>query len=109
VNPNPHEVTLQKIRFALVHEQDTLITGWNPEKRVLAPGDSQALRATLQLPHAAFKRLPNDIWTDPDARFELIGDAFLDTWVGEMRFPGAFHQVIHVNMPQQMARYRDLM
>jgi hypothetical protein len=109
VNPNPHPVTLNRMHFALKHGEDTLLSGWNPQKQELAAGDSQVVHATLQLPNAALSRLPPEMLINPDAQFTLIGDAYLDTWLGAMRFPGAFHQTIHVNMPEQIARYRDMM
>jgi hypothetical protein len=86
-----------------------LLSGWNPEKRVLAPGDSQSFQAPLELPHAAWKRLPADVLTNPDVRFEIIGDAYLDTWLGEMTFPGALHQTIHVNMPAVIEKFQNQM
>jgi hypothetical protein len=109
VNPNSHPVTLNRMRYALLHGADTLLAGWNPAARELAPGDSQPLEATLELPHAAWKRLPPGIFSDTAAKFTLIGDAYLDTWVGPLRFPGALRQEIKVNMPEQIVRYRDLM
>jgi hypothetical protein len=109
VNPNSHPVTLNRMHFALMHDQDTLLSGWNPEKRVLAPGDSQTLETTLEFPIAALGRLPPALLADADAQFTLVGDAYLDTWVGAMRFPGALRQTIHVNMPKQLTHYRDLL
>lgn len=107
-NPNPHPVTLNRMRFTLLRGADTLLTGWNPEKRVLAPGDSQRLAATLTLPLAALGRLPPALLVDTAAEFTLVGDAYLDTWLGAMKFPGALHQTLHVNMPEQMARCNEL-
>lgn len=108
-NPNAKPVTLSRMRFALLHDADTLLTGWNPAQKEIAPLDSQVIQTTLDLPNALWKRLPGSIWSDTDAKFVVTADAFLDTWVGQIEVPGAVHQTIHVNMPAQMAKYRDLL
>ncbi len=108
-NPNSKPVTLSRMRFALLHDADTLLTGWNPAKKEIAPLDSQVIQTTLDLPNALWKRLPGSIWSDTDAKFLVTADAFLNTWVGPIEVPDAVHQTIHVNMPAQMAKYRDML
>lgn len=108
VNPNVHPVTLEKMRFSLVHGKDTLLTGWNPAKKAVAAGDSTILQSTLELPHAALQRLPPSLLANTNAEFTLIGDAFLQTWVGEVHVQDALKKTIHVNMPEQVAKVRNL-
>ncbi|GEM_PF-3870014 len=108
-NPNAHPVNLSRMRFALLHDADTLLSGWNPAKKEIAPNDSQVVQTTLDLPNSLWKRLPGSIWSDTDAKFLITADAFLDTWVGQFEVPNAVHQTVHVNMPAQMAKYRDLL
>lgn len=107
-NPNSRPVTLEKMRFVLLRERDTLVSAWNPERRELMPGDSAVLQTTLQLPHAILQRLPPSVLAETRAEFTLIGDAFLQTWVGEVRVPGALRQTLHVNMPEQVAKVRNI-
>lgn len=107
-NPNSRPVTLQKMRFALLRGRDTLVSAWNPERRELAAGDSAILQTTLQLPHAILQRLPPSLLAETRAEFTLIGEAYLQTWVGEVRVPGALNQTLHVNMPEQVAKVRNI-
>ena len=109
VNPNKHPITLTKLHFTLMHEADTLLTGWNPSKMELAVGDSEIVRTNLDLPNAVWKRLPSSIWTQTDAQFLVTTDAYLDTWLGQIKVPNAVRETIHVNMPEQMAKYRDML
>jgi hypothetical protein len=108
-NPNPREVTLTRMRFSLLHEADTLLSGWNPEERVLPAGDSQSVETTLDLPNAVFQRLPPLIWTQSDARFRIVADAYVHTWMGDLMVPQAIDQIVHVDMTKQAARLRDLL
>lgn len=107
-NPNAKEVSLNRMRYALLYQSDTLLSGWNPDKRVLAAGDSQVIRTTLDLPNAVFKRLPPAIWSRTDAEFTLVADAYLSTWVGDIMVPQALKQTIRINMTEQVAKYRDM-
>jgi hypothetical protein len=106
-NPNARPVTLEKMRFALLHGKDTLVSGWNPGKLELAAGDSAVLHSTLEIPHTFMQRLPPGLLRNTAAEFTLSGDAYLQTWLGEVQVPNAFRKTIHVNMPQQIARVRD--
>lgn len=108
-NPNTHEVSLSRMRFTLLHEADTLISGWNPEEHVIPAGDSVTVAATLDLPNAVLQRLPPGIWSRSDAEFRLVGDAYLHTWLGNLTVPGAVDQTVHVDMTKQMARLRELL
>lgn len=108
VNPNKKPVTLDKMRFSLLHAEDTLVAAWNPERKELAPGDSLSIRSNLEIPHALLQRLPPSLLADPKAEFTLVGDAYLNTWLGEMTIPGAMSQTIQVNMPEQVAKVRAL-
>jgi hypothetical protein len=108
-NPNSHEVTLTRMHFTLMHEADTLLTGWNPAPRVLAAGDSQSVETTLDLPNAVFQRLPAGIWAQSDARFQIIADAYVHTWMGDLMVAKAIDQTVHVDMTKQTARLRDLL
>lgn len=108
-NPNPHEVTLTRMRFSLLHEADTLLSGWNPEQHVLPAGDSISAETTLDLPNSIFQRLPPGIWSQTDARFRIVADAYLNTWMGDLLVPNAIDQIVHVDMTKQMARFRDLL
>lgn len=107
-NPNAHEVTLNRMRYALLYESDTLLTGWNPEKRLIAAKDSQVIATTLDLPNAILKRLPAGIWSQTDAKFKLVADAYVSTWVGDIMVPYAINETVHINMTEQVAKYRDL-
>jgi hypothetical protein len=109
VNPNPHEVTLTRMRFSLLHDADTLLSGWNPEQHVLAAGDSISAETTVDLPNSIFQRLPAEIWTQTDARFRIVADAYLHTWMGDLLVPNAIDQIVHVDMAKQMTRFRDLL
>lgn len=108
VNPNDRPVTLEKMRFVLLHGQDTLVTAWNPAKRELAAAESTVLQSTLELPLAIIQRLPPSLLADTRAEFTLAGDAYLQTWIGEVHIPDALKQKIHVNMPEQVAKVRNL-
>jgi hypothetical protein len=108
-NPNTHEVTLTRMRFFLLHEADTLLSGWNPDQHVLPGGDSISAETTLDLPNSIFQRLPPGIWSQTDARFRIVADAYLHTWMGDLLVPKAIDQVVHVDMTRQMARFRDLL
>lgn len=108
-NPNPHEVTLSRMRFTLLHEADTLVSGWNPEEHALPAGDSLSVETSLDLPNAIFQRLPAGIWSQTDARFRIIGDAYLHTWLGDLLVPKAIDQDVHVDMTKHVARLRDLL
>jgi hypothetical protein len=107
-NPNAKEVSLNRLRYALLYQADTLLSGWNPEKRVLAAGDSQVIRTTLDLPNAVFKRLPPALWSQTDAQFTLVADAYLNTWIGDITVPQAIKETVHINMTEQVAKYRDM-
>jgi hypothetical protein len=109
VNPNPREVTLTRMRFSLLHESDTLLSGWNPEQRVVPAGDSLAVETSLDLPNAVFQRLPAGIWMQKDARFQIVADAYLHTWMGDLMVAKAIDQTVHVDMTKQTARFRDLL
>jgi hypothetical protein len=108
-NPNPHAITLSRMRFSLLHEADTLLSGWNPDQHVLGAGDSISAETSLDLPNAIFQRLPAGIWTQSDAQFRIVADAYLHTWMGDVLVPHAIDQIVHVDMAKQMARFRDLM
>jgi hypothetical protein len=108
VNPNAKPVTLEKMRFAFLHSGDTLVTAWNPARRELPAGDSAVLSTSLDIPHALLQRLPPGILSDTKAEFTLVGDAYLQTWVGEVVVPGALKQNLHVDMPAQMAKVRTI-
>jgi hypothetical protein len=108
-NPNAREVTLNRMRYALLYESDTLLTGWNPEKRLIPAKDSQVVATTLDLPNAILKRLPAGIWSQTDAKFKLVADAYVSTWVGDIVVPYAINETVHINMTEQVAKYRDLM
>lgn len=107
-NPNSKEVSLTRMRYALLYESDTLLSGWNPEKRILAAGDSQIIRTTLDLPNAVFKRLPPALWSQTDAQFTLVADAYLNTWLGDVTVPQAIKETVHIDMTEQVAKYRDM-
>lgn len=108
-NPNSHEVTLARLRYALLYDTDTLLTGWNPEAKTVPAKDSLVAMASLDLPHAVFQRLPAGIWSQTDARFVIVADAYLHTWLGDITVPTALRDTVHINMPEQVARYRDLL
>jgi hypothetical protein len=107
-NPNAKEVTLTRMRYALLYQADTLLSGWNPEKRVVAPNDSQMMRTTMDIPNALWKRLPPGIWSQTDAQFQLVADAYLSTWLGDVVVPNAVKETVHINMTEQVAKYRDM-
>jgi len=109
VNPNPRQVTLTRMRFSLLHEADTLLSGWNPEQREIAAGDSMPVETTLDLPNAVFQRLPAGIWMQNDAHFQIVADAYLHTWMGDLMIANAIDQTVHVDMTKQTARLRDLL
>lgn len=108
-NPNDHDVTLTRMRYALLYNADTLLSGWNPEKQTVAAKDSMMLRTTLDLPNTLLKRLPPEIWTQTDAKFLIQADAYLTTWVGDIVVPGAVKETVHINMIEQLARYKDML
>jgi hypothetical protein len=107
-NPNAKDVSLTRLRYALLYQADTLLSGWNPEKRILAAGDSQVIRTTLDLPNAVFKRLPPALWSQTDAQFTLVADAYLSTWIGDVMVPQAIKETVHIDMTEQVAKYRDM-
>ncbi|MDB5103607.1 MAG: hypothetical protein JWP91_1296 [Fibrobacteres bacterium] len=107
-NPNAKDVTLTRMRYALLYQADTLLSGWNPEKRTITANDSQMIQTSLDIPNALWKRLPADIWTQTDAKFDLIADAYLSTWVGDIMVPHAVKETVHINMTEQVAKYRDM-
>jgi Late embryogenesis abundant protein len=108
-NPNDHEVTLARLHYALLYQGDTLLTGWNPEAKTVAAKDSLLATTSLDLPHAVFKRLPSAIWSQTDARFVIVADAYLHTWLGDLTVPMAVKDTVHINMPEQVAKYRDML
>lgn len=108
VNPNRKPITLEKLRFAFLHAGDTLVSAWNPARREMPAGDSALITTTLDIPHALLQKLPPEILSDTQAKFTLVGDAYLQTWVGEVAVPGALKQSLHVNMPEQMAKVRNI-
>ena len=63
----------------------------------------------MDLPNSIFQRLPAGIWSQTDARFRIIGDAYLHTWLGDLLVPKAIDQVVHVDMTKQVARLKDLL
>lgn len=108
-NPNAHDVTLTRMKFALLHDADTLIRGWNPEKRVVASMDSQMILTSLSLPNSVWQRLPPEIWTQTEAKFVIVADAYLNTWMGDLVVPGAVRQTIKINMPEQAGKLKDML
>lgn len=108
-NPNAHEVTLTRMRFSFLHETDTLLTGWNPEQHVVPAGDSLTVETTLDLPNTIFQKLPAEIWTQTDAQFHLIADAYLHTWMGDLMVAKAIDQTVHVDMTRQVSRLKDML
>lgn len=108
-NPNDHEVTLTRMRYALLHESDTLLSGWNPEKRVVRANDSMSMRTTIDLPNSVLKRLPPGIWSQKDAKFTFVADAYLNTWMGDIVVPQAIKETVKIDMTQQVAKYRDML
>lgn len=104
-NPNIRPVKLLRMQFALHLDRDTLFSGWNPEERILAPRDSQEIQVDLNLPNNILKRLPPELLTNTDAQFLLTADAYVDTWLGEVRIPNALKQTIHMNMPEILNSY----
>jgi hypothetical protein len=108
VNPNDRPVTLEKMSFALLHGLDTLVTGWNPAKRELAAAESTVLQTSLELPLTIIQRLPPSLLANTRAEFTLVGDAYLQTWIGEVHIPDALKKKIYVNMPEQVAKVRNM-
>ncbi len=108
-NPNVKSVDLVKMHFAILHASDTLLSGWNPNAVTIAAGDSQMVSTLLDLPNAAWKQLPANIWSDTAAQFQVTADAYLQTWLGAVVVPYAVHATVTVNMPAQVAKYRDMM
>jgi hypothetical protein len=108
-NPNAHEVTLTRMRYALLYQADTLLSGWNPEKKTVGANDSMMVRTSLDLPNTLFTRLPPGIWAQTDAQFVIVADAYLNTWVGDIVVPGAIRQTVHINMTEQLAKYKDML
>ncbi len=108
-NPSTRKVTLTRLHFTLQYAADTLLTGWNPSQLEIAAKDSEAVEATLDVPNTTWKRLPSGIWSNTDAQFVLIADAYLNTWLGAIEVPGALRQTVHINMPKEVAKYRDML
>lgn len=109
VNPNGHEVTLTRMKYSLLHGADTLLSGWNPEKRVVPASDSITAEATLDVPNAVWQRLPPGIWSQKDASFLIVADAYLHTWVGDLVVTDAVRQTVHVDMTKQVERVKEMM
>ena len=107
-NPNKRPVTIARVHYAVLHDADTLLTGWNPAQREIAAADSQIIQTTLAIPNTLWKRLPTDIWSKTDAAFLVTADTYLDTWLGPIEARGALRETIHINMPEQMAKYREM-
>jgi hypothetical protein len=108
-NPNKRPVILTRMHFALLHLNDTLLSGMNPTQREIASLDSQVIETNLDIPNTVLKKLPSSIWSDTKAEFTVTAGAFMDTWLGPIEVPGAIRQTIHINMPEQLAKYRDMM
>ncbi len=108
-NPNGHEVTLARLHYALLYQTDTLLSGWNPESKTIPAHDSLEVRTSLDLPHALFKRLPPGIWSQTDARFPIVADAYLHTWVGDFLIPQAIKDTVHIDMTAQVARLQEML
>ena len=94
--------------YALLSQAYTLLSVCNPEKRILAAGYSMVIQTTLDLPNAVFKRLPPALWSQTDAQFTLVADAYLNTWIGDITVPQAIKETVHINMTEQVAKYRDM-
>ena len=97
------------MRYALLYQADTLLTGWNPEAKTVPAKDSAVLRTSLDIPNTLFARLPPGIWSQTDAKFQLVADAYLSTWVGDVVVPNAVKETVHINMVEQVAKYKDLL
>ena len=108
-NPNAHEVTLTRMRYALLYGADTLLSGWNPERKLVPAKDSTVLTTTLDLPNTLFTRLPPGIWSQTDARFPIVADVYLNTWLGDIVVPQAVKDTVHINMAAQVEKYKDLL
>jgi hypothetical protein len=108
-NPNTHDVSLTRMRFALLYQADTLLSGWNPESKTLAAKDSTLVSTTLDIPNMLFTKLPREIWSQTDARFVIVADAYLHTWVGDILVPQAIKDTVHINMPEQVAKYKEVL
>ncbi|HKP97639.1 MAG TPA: LEA type 2 family protein [Fibrobacteria bacterium] len=108
-NPNGRDVTLTRMRYALLYQADTLLSGWNPERKIVPAKDSALVRTSLDLPNTLFARLPPGIWSQTDARFLLVADAYLHTWAGDVVVPQAVKETVHVNMVEQVAKYKEML
>ena len=109
MNPNAKEITLTHMRYALMHEGDTLLAGENPETRVVPAKDSLIGETNIDIPNAIWQRLPSAIWSQTDVAFVISADAYLHTWLGDIRVPGAIRETVHVDMVQQVARMKEML
>ncbi len=108
-NPNAKPVTLTRLRYALVHEADTMLTGANPQEHEVPPGDSLISETTLDIPNTLWQRLPPGIWSQTDAAFTIVGDAYVHTWMGDIVVNQAIKQTVHVDMTKQVARMKEML
>lgn len=108
-NPNAHEVTLTRMRYALLYGPDTLLSGWNPEAKLIAAKDSAVLSTSLDLPNTLFTRLPPGIWSQTDARFPILADVYLHTWLGDIVVAQAVKDTVRINMVAQVAKYKEML
>ena len=108
-NPNSRPVTLNKLRFAIMNDNDTLLKGFNTLEKVVAANDSIVIQTTLDFSHTVFKHLSPELLANTNASFDLGADAYVNTWMGEIMVPGIFRQSFHVNVPEQLERYRNVL
>lgn len=107
-NHSARPVSLEGMRYSLLHQQDTLMSDWKTSERVVQPGESASLQTVLALPNKILKQLPKSVLKDPQARFTLVGDAYQEDRDGVVRLPKAVQQTIEVDMPKQMAKARRM-
>lgn len=107
-NPNPHPVSVESIRYSLLHRQDTLLTGMETADKVIPAGETLDVQSTLVLPNKELKSLPKEVLKDPEARFTLVGDAHLSTGLQEFVYPAAVRQTILVDMPKQVKKAKKM-
>jgi len=101
-------VSLEGMRYSLLHQQDTLMSDWKTSDRVVKPGESASFQTVLTLPNKVLKQLPKSVLKDPQARFTLVGDAYQEGRSGLVRLPQVVEQTILVDMPKQMAKARKM-
>src|SRR5690606_13409337 len=65
--------------------------------------------ASLEVPSSILQRLPPGILTQSAAEFQIVADAYLNTWMGDLIVPGAIRETIKVDMPTRAARHRDML